>query len=160
MATDTPAAAALQEELLRRARSRAARPAAAPVSVRQGPAPLSHAQRRMWLMDRLGHGDASYSVPFATRLRGPLDLDALAAALTSLVRRHEILRTRYGQRDGEPYQEVRPARKRSHCASWRRTRTARAHCWPRRRAAPSTSPPVPFRAPWSCGTGSRTTPYC
>ncbi|MFG2827164.1 condensation domain-containing protein [Streptomyces sp. NPDC048434] len=109
MATDTPAAAALQEELLRRARSRAARPAAAPATVRQGPAPLSHAQRRMWLMDRLGHGDASYSVPFATRLRGPLDLDALAAALTSLVRRHEILRTRYGQQDGAPYQEVLPA---------------------------------------------------
>ncbi|WP_328691983.1 condensation domain-containing protein [Streptomyces caniferus] len=111
MATDTPAAAALQEELLRRARARAGRPAAAPAPapVRQGPAPLSHAQRRMWLMDRLGHGDASYSVPFATRLRGPLDLDALTAALTSLVRRHEILRTRYGQQDGEPYQEVRPA---------------------------------------------------
>ncbi|SED80353.1 Condensation domain-containing protein [Streptomyces sp. 2224.1] len=109
MATDTPAAAALQEELLRRARSRAARPAAAPAPVRRGPAPLSHAQRRMWLMDRLGHGDASYSVPFATRLRGPLDLDALAAALASLVRRHEILRTRYGQRGGEPYQEVLPA---------------------------------------------------
>ncbi|MFG2094189.1 condensation domain-containing protein [Streptomyces sp. NPDC048612] len=109
MATDTPAAAALQEELLRRARSRAARPAPVPEAVHQGPAPLSHAQRRMWLMDRLGGGGASYSVPFATRLRGPLDLDALAAALTSLVRRHEILRTRYGQRDGEPYQEVLPA---------------------------------------------------
>ncbi|MGW9433389.1 hypothetical protein ACWHA1_36415, partial [Streptomyces decoyicus] len=65
MATDTPAAAALQEELLRRARSRAARPAAAPSGGHHGPAPLSHAQRRMWLMDRLGHGDASYSVPFA-----------------------------------------------------------------------------------------------
>ncbi|MFE1174079.1 condensation domain-containing protein [Streptomyces sp. NPDC058773] len=109
MATDTPAAAALQEELLRRARSRAARPAPAPEADRNGPAPLSHAQRRMWLMDRLGQGSASYSVPFATRLRGPLDLDALAAALTALVSRHEILRTRYGQRDGEPYQEVQPA---------------------------------------------------
>ncbi|WDT59429.1 condensation domain-containing protein [Streptomyces sp. G7(2002)] len=109
MATDTPAAAALQEELLRRARSRAARPAPAPEAVHHGPAPLSHAQRRMWLMDRLGHDSASYSVPFATRLRGPLDLDALAAALTSLVGRHEILRTRYGHQDGEPYQEVLPA---------------------------------------------------
>ncbi|GFE19971.1 condensation domain-containing protein [Streptomyces nigrescens] len=109
MATDTPAAAALQEELLRRARSRTARPAPAPEAVHHGPAPLSHAQRRMWLMDRLGHDSASYSVPFATRLRGPLDLDALAAALTSLVGRHEILRTRYGQQDGEPYQEVLPA---------------------------------------------------
>lgn len=109
MATDSPTAAALQEELLRRARSRAARPAPADEAAPRGPAPLSHAQRRMWLMDRLGQDGASYSVPFATRLRGPLDTDALAAALTALVGRHEILRTRYGQRDGEPYQEVLPA---------------------------------------------------
>ncbi|MEU9124889.1 condensation domain-containing protein [Streptomyces sp. NPDC048506] len=106
MATDRTTAPALQEELLRRARTRAARPAPRPEAAHHGPAPLSHAQRRMWLMDRLGQGDASYHVPFATRLRGPLDVEALAAALTSLVRRHEILRTRYGQRDGEPYQEV------------------------------------------------------
>ncbi|MFI9075520.1 condensation domain-containing protein [Streptomyces sioyaensis] len=109
MATDSPTAAALQEELLRRARSRTARPAPADEAVHQGPTPLSHAQRRMWLMDRLGRDGGSYGVPFATRLRGPLDLDALAAALTALVRRHEILRTRYGQRDGQPYQEVLPA---------------------------------------------------
>ncbi|CAL9662974.1 hypothetical protein SUDANB15_07056 [Streptomyces sp. enrichment culture] len=118
MAAETPGATAvaLQRELLRRARERAAsRPggssgdAGAPGDAHRGPAPLSHAQRRMWLMDRLGHGGASYSVPFATRLRGPLDLDALRTALTALVHRHEILRTRYGQRDGEPFQEVLPA---------------------------------------------------
>ncbi|WNO70902.1 condensation domain-containing protein [Streptomyces sp. AM8-1-1] len=110
MATDmTPSSAALQEELLRRARARAgSRPAApAPAAVREpSPAPLSHAQRRMWLMDRLGQGGSLYSVPFATRLRGPLDIDALTAALTGLVRRHHILRTRYGQRGDEAYQEV------------------------------------------------------
>ncbi|WP_328392923.1 condensation domain-containing protein [Streptomyces sp. NBC_00390] len=114
MPTDVPAAVARQEELLRRARARASgrgasasgAPQAASESARRGPAPLSHAQRRMWLMDRLGHGSASYSVPFATRLRGPLDLAALTTAVTSLVQRHEILRTRYGQRDGEPYQET------------------------------------------------------
>ncbi|WP_229699927.1 condensation domain-containing protein, partial [Streptomyces kronopolitis] len=109
MSTDSPTAAALQEELLRRARARTARPAPAAEADRRGPAPLSHAQRRMWLMDRLGQDGASYSVPFATRLRGPLDTDALAAALTALVGRHEILRTRYGHRDGEPFQEVLPA---------------------------------------------------
>ncbi|GLW15215.1 hypothetical protein Stsp01_19580 [Streptomyces sp. NBRC 13847] len=109
MSTDSPTAAALQEELLRRARARTARPAPAAEADRRGPAPLSHAQRRMWLMDRLGQDGASYSVPFATRLRGPLDTDALAAALTALVGRHEILRTHYGQRDGEPFQEVLPA---------------------------------------------------
>ncbi|MEU3462652.1 condensation domain-containing protein [Streptomyces sp. NPDC006733] len=112
MATDTdPASAALQEELLRRARARArdsARPA--PVDLpAQGRVPLSHAQRRMWLMDRLGQGGALYSVPFATRLRGPLDVAALGAALTALVARHDILRTRYGQHGDEPYQETLPA---------------------------------------------------
>ncbi|MFD7663615.1 condensation domain-containing protein [Streptomyces sp. NPDC059788] len=71
-----------------------------------GPAPLSAAQRRMWLMDRLGGSGAAYHVPFATRVRGPFDPQALGRALTGLVRRHEVLRTRYGQRDGEPYQEV------------------------------------------------------
>ncbi|MEU3506170.1 condensation domain-containing protein, partial [Streptomyces hundungensis] len=60
-------------------------------------------------MERLGRGGAQYSVPFATRLRGPLDLDALSSALTELVRRHEILRTRYGRDGEEPYQEPLPA---------------------------------------------------
>ncbi|MET8453064.1 condensation domain-containing protein [Streptomyces sp. NPDC005209] len=115
MATDTSADRARQEELLRRARAHASartKPVPAPASTTapgSGPAPLSHAQRRMWLMDRLGHAGASYSVPFATRLRGPLDLTALTTALTRLVGRHEILRTRYGQRDDEPYQETMDA---------------------------------------------------
>ncbi|MCZ4124242.1 condensation domain-containing protein [Streptomyces sp. H39-S7] len=115
MATDThPTSAALQEELLRRARARArpAGPVPEPEPVEtlvQGRTPLSHAQRRMWLMDRLGQGGALYSVPFATRLRGPLDLDALGTALTALVARHDILRTRYGQHGDEPYQKVLPA---------------------------------------------------
>ncbi|AYG84531.1 Linear gramicidin synthase subunit B [Streptomyces hundungensis] len=108
-ATDT--SAALQQELLRRARARAAgRSTPEPTAPRPaGPAPLTHAQRRMWLMERLGRGGAQYSVPFATRLRGPLDLDALSSALTELVRRHEILRTRYGREGEEPYQEPLPA---------------------------------------------------
>ncbi|MEU7257359.1 condensation domain-containing protein [Streptomyces rimosus] len=74
-----------------------------------GPAPLSAAQRRMWLMDRLGGSGAAYHVPFATRVRGPFDPLALGRALTALVQRHEVLRTRYGQCDGEPYQEVTDA---------------------------------------------------
>ncbi|MEU8890895.1 condensation domain-containing protein [Streptomyces sp. NPDC048442] len=110
MSLDTPAS--LQQELLRRARSRTTSRPSAPTPVtgsESGPAPLSHAQRRMWLMDRLGHRVGVYSVPFATRLTGPLDLDALGEALTALVERHTILRTRYGQRDDVPYQETLPA---------------------------------------------------
>lgn len=108
MSTDT-SPAALQEELLRRARARTrttARPTDRPPVTASGPAPLSRAQRRMWLMDRLGQRDGVYSVPFATRLTGPLDLDALGAALFALVERHTILRTRYGQQDDVPFQET------------------------------------------------------
>ncbi|GAA2133016.1 hypothetical protein GCM10009760_08700 [Kitasatospora kazusensis] len=97
-----------QAQLLRLARQRAgaARPAAIPRSAQPGPAPLSHAQRRMWLTEQLGRAGALYNVPLATRLRGPLDLGALATALTGLTDRHLVLRTRYGQHDGEPYQEA------------------------------------------------------
>ncbi|MFB6890387.1 condensation domain-containing protein [Kitasatospora sp. NPDC056327] len=104
-----------QAELLRRARRRTAAPApgdrtAGPVprATGPGPAPLSHAQQRMWLMDRLGEGGARYHVPLATRLRGPLDPAALAAALTGLAARHEILRTRYGRDGDRPHQEAAP----------------------------------------------------
>ncbi|MEU5540473.1 condensation domain-containing protein, partial [Streptomyces sp. NPDC020362] len=75
----------------------------------RGRLPLSRAQRRMWLMERLGGAGDSYHVPFATRVRGPFDPAAFSTALTSLVARHGILRTRYADHDGEPHQEVLPA---------------------------------------------------
>ncbi|MGW2254324.1 condensation domain-containing protein [Kitasatospora sp. NPDC001660] len=99
-----------QADLLQRARRRT-RPAAtrpAPPAQPTGPAPLSHAQQRMWLMDHLGQGGALYNVPLATRLRGPLDPAALATALTALTERHAVLRTHYGSRDDQPYQEAAP----------------------------------------------------
>ncbi|MFK8907816.1 condensation domain-containing protein [Streptomyces sp. YS-3] len=102
----------LQLELLRRARAGAARrsPAApADTAPEPGRLPLSRAQRRMWLMERLGGAGDSYHVPFATRVRGPFDPAALATALRALVVRHTILRTCYGEKDGEPFQEVLPA---------------------------------------------------
>ncbi|MBV6699157.1 condensation domain-containing protein [Kitasatospora aureofaciens] len=96
-----------QADLLLRARRRA-RPAAPTPMASTGPAPLSHAQQRMWLMDHLGQGGALYNVPLATRLHGPLDADALATALTALTERHAVLRTHYGRRGDEPYQEAAP----------------------------------------------------
>ncbi|MEU8972749.1 condensation domain-containing protein [Streptomyces monashensis] len=112
----------LQRELLRRARAGAARrtPATdtgeAPVESARAPqdtpgtaaahdrVPLSRAQRRMWLMERLGGAGASYHVPFATRVRGPFDPAVFETALTALVARHGILRTRYAEHAGEPCQ--------------------------------------------------------
>ncbi|MET8505486.1 amino acid adenylation domain-containing protein [Streptomyces sp. NPDC004787] len=69
--------------------------------------PLSFAQRRMWFLDRLEPGSAEYVVPFGFEVEGALDLAALETALSGLVARHEVLRTRFvtGE-DGEPVQVV------------------------------------------------------
>ncbi|HEX7242889.1 MAG TPA: condensation domain-containing protein, partial [Longimicrobiaceae bacterium] len=69
--------------------------------------PLSFAQQRLWLADRLEPGSAAYNVPVALRLRGALELRALEGALGEIVRRHESLRTVFAEVDGEPVQTVR-----------------------------------------------------
>ncbi len=93
---EAEAAAAVPPPLTRR-------PADAP------PARLSFGQERLWFLDQLEPGNAAYHVPIALRLRGHLDTAALAAALSGVVRRHEILRTGIRAVAGEPVQEVAPA---------------------------------------------------
>ncbi|HEX8274758.1 MAG TPA: amino acid adenylation domain-containing protein [Longimicrobiaceae bacterium] len=91
---EAPMVAALAERL--DALAGAVRAGAAPPLVRVprgGPLPLSFAQQRLWFLDRLAPGSAAYNMPFALRLRGPLDARALERALAELVRRHETLRT-------------------------------------------------------------------
>ncbi|MGW0180166.1 non-ribosomal peptide synthase/polyketide synthase, partial [Nocardia sp. NPDC003345] len=68
--------------------------------------PLSPAQTRMWFLDQFEPDSAAYVVPLALRLDGELDLDALTAAVTDLVERHESLRTVYPAVDGVPSQVV------------------------------------------------------
>ncbi|HEV2149164.1 MAG TPA: amino acid adenylation domain-containing protein, partial [Longimicrobiaceae bacterium] len=75
---------------------------------REGPLPLSFAQQRLWIVDRLEPESPAYNMPFALRLRGALDAAALRASIGELVRRHEVLRTVFEERDGEPVQVVCP----------------------------------------------------
>ncbi|HET7229443.1 MAG TPA: amino acid adenylation domain-containing protein, partial [Longimicrobium sp.] len=84
---------------------------AAPAQEREGGVfPLSFAQQRLWLLDRLEPGATVYNMAFARQLRGPVDVPALERALAELVRRHETLRTHIDMRDGEPVQVVEPFR--------------------------------------------------
>src|SRR5262249_31541213 len=93
----------------------------APLTAVSRPAevPLSHAQRRLWFLDRLeggteGHsseasstsGSGTYVIPVAVRLTGSLDRVALQGALNDLVARHESLRTVFPEAGGVPRQEV------------------------------------------------------
>ncbi|THA82669.1 non-ribosomal peptide synthetase [Streptomyces sp. A0592] len=64
------------------------------------PPVLSFAQRRLWFIDQLQPGSPAYNVPVATRIRGPLDVPALHAALQDIVDRHEVLRTVYTYQEG------------------------------------------------------------
>ncbi|KPX60695.1 Pyoverdine sidechain peptide synthetase IV, D-Asp-L-Ser component, partial [Pseudomonas amygdali pv. lachrymans] len=68
--------------------------------------PLSYAQQRMLFLWQMEPGNAAYNVPMAVRLNGPLDRQALSAALDRLVPRHETLRTRFVSEDGAFYQEI------------------------------------------------------
>ncbi|MFI6708294.1 amino acid adenylation domain-containing protein [Nonomuraea sp. NPDC050478] len=92
------------------ARVAAARPAPAPIepAPRVSALPLSFAQERLWFLWKLAPGSTAYNMPVSVRLRGPLDRAALARALSGVVARHEILRTRYVETDGRPRQVIDP----------------------------------------------------
>ncbi|HKV09099.1 MAG TPA: amino acid adenylation domain-containing protein [Thermoanaerobaculia bacterium] len=76
---------------------------------RERRAPLSFAQERLWFLDRLNPGSILYNLPVALRISGgEASVPVLAAALSEVVRRHEALRTVFGESEGEPEQVVRP----------------------------------------------------
>src|SRR5512144_572235 len=67
---------------------------------RESAVETSFAQERLWFIEQLDSGTATYHVPFVVRLRGALDVAALEAAVAALVARHEILRTTLTNVDG------------------------------------------------------------
>lgn len=80
----------------------------APRDTPQGPGPLSPAQQRMWLFEKLEGSASAYNIASVLRVRGALDVDALQSAINALVRRHEVLRTTFEEIDGEPRARIEP----------------------------------------------------
>ena len=75
----------------------------------EGELPLSYAQQRLWFADQLTPGSALYNVAAAVRLVGELQVDALKRTLNEILRRHEVLRTSFPARQGEPVQVIAAA---------------------------------------------------
>ncbi|GAB2688661.1 amino acid adenylation domain-containing protein [Nocardia thraciensis] len=71
--------------------------------------PLSYAQRMYWLQRRMEGWINGENVAYPVRFDGPLDIDALRAAITDVAARHESLRTTFPEHEGEPYQYIHPA---------------------------------------------------
>ncbi|MGX1778639.1 amino acid adenylation domain-containing protein [Nocardia brasiliensis] len=68
--------------------------------------PLSFAQQRLWLLNRLEVNSALYNIPLGLRLDGPLQEAALRQAVLDVRQRHEVLRTVYPDSPDGPYQQV------------------------------------------------------
>ncbi|HEX5402493.1 MAG TPA: amino acid adenylation domain-containing protein [Pseudonocardiaceae bacterium] len=79
-----------------------------PVAVlpRDEPLPVSYGQRRLWFLDQLESAGPLYHTNVCLRLRGELDAELLREAMTGVVARHEVLRTRFVMTDGELTQVV------------------------------------------------------
>jgi amino acid adenylation domain-containing protein/non-ribosomal peptide synthase protein (TIGR01720 family) len=73
---------------------------------RQDDLPQSLAQNRLWITWQLDPQSSAYTIPGALRLRGELDEDAVRASFQHLIERHEALRTRFYERDGQAFQRV------------------------------------------------------
>ncbi|MEW5926854.1 MAG: non-ribosomal peptide synthase/polyketide synthase [Gemmatimonadota bacterium] len=104
----TVAALAGRIEELRSAGTRVAPPVVRVPREGSDGLPLSFAQQRLWMVDRLQPGSPVYNMPAALRVRGELDVQALAGSLGELARRHEALRTVFVERGDAPVQVVRP----------------------------------------------------
>ena len=59
------------------------------------PAPLSYSQERLWIMSQLEPDNPIYNVAGAVQFDGLLNVQALQHSLNEVVRRHQILRSRF-----------------------------------------------------------------
>ncbi len=70
-------------------------------------APTSFSQQRLWFLDQLEPGTATYHIPIAMRIRGQLNVPVLERCLNTLIQRHEAWRTTFqSSEDSAPLQHI------------------------------------------------------
>lgn len=70
------------------------------------PLPLSFSQERLWFMEQLAPGNVGYTIAGAILIRGDLKAEHLDQALNRIISRHESLRTRFPDHNGQAKQVI------------------------------------------------------
>uniref|UniRef100_UPI003A84A79F non-ribosomal peptide synthetase n=1 Tax=Bacillus thuringiensis TaxID=1428 RepID=UPI003A84A79F len=70
--------------------------------------PLSYGQKQLWFLENINPGSCLYNIPEAMRLKGSFNVSALESSINDIIKRHEILRTSFIEKKGEPMQIVNP----------------------------------------------------
>jgi amino acid adenylation domain-containing protein/non-ribosomal peptide synthase protein (TIGR01720 family) len=70
--------------------------------------PLSFAEQRLWFLYQLEGENSTYNLPFALLLNGNLNKAALEGAIAEILRRHEVLRTRFQVVSDTPVRVIDP----------------------------------------------------
>lgn len=73
---------------------------------RDGILPLSSSERSLWFFDRLHPQSCVYNIPLLFQINGELNTKILEQSLQAVVRRHEILRTKFLEIDGQPQKVI------------------------------------------------------
>ncbi|MGH6844461.1 MAG: condensation domain-containing protein [Methylocella sp.] len=68
--------------------------------------PLSSSQQRCWFIQALSPGGSVLNIALRWELKGRFNAATIERAFQTIIERHEILRTRFFEKDGEPMQEV------------------------------------------------------
>jgi hypothetical protein len=68
--------------------------------------PMNFEQEALWLDDFINDGESRHLEAWGVRLTGKLDIGALEWAVSQIVARHEVLRSRLTEMDGKPVQIV------------------------------------------------------
>ena len=72
------------------------------------PITLSFAQKRLWVLDQLAPGNASYTESSALRFQAVIIPEILEQAINTIVARHTVLRTTLHEENGAPVARVAP----------------------------------------------------
>ncbi|WP_242987794.1 condensation domain-containing protein, partial [Anaerobacterium chartisolvens] len=68
--------------------------------------PVSAAQKRMFLLDRMERQSTAYNLTQVLKIEGRPDRERIAGAIGRLIKRHEALRTSFDMIDGQPMQKI------------------------------------------------------